>query len=51
MKCKPGETKMKECNSCKCVGDGSGFACTKMFCGQSNAAVKLDLGNGNALDQ
>jgi len=29
--CKPGDTMMKDCNKCKCMG-GKGWACTKIRC-------------------
>lgn len=31
-KCDPGETKLVECNECRCLPDGSDFACTKKKC-------------------
>lgn len=31
-RCTPGETKQVDCNRCRCLANGSGFACTRRFC-------------------
>lgn len=31
-RCVPGETKQVDCNRCRCLADGKGFACTRRFC-------------------
>lgn len=31
-RCTPGETKQVDCNRCRCLADGKGFACTRRFC-------------------